>query len=51
MAFWSVRRVKVARAQDRHSAAMETKDTFMRFVVIGSIVVVGALAFLVRLQG
>jgi hypothetical protein len=30
---------------------METKDSFMRFVVIGSIVVVGALAFLVRMHG
>ena len=30
---------------------METKDTFMRFVVIGSIVVVGALALLVNLKG
>ena len=29
---------------------METKDTFMRFVVIGSIVVVGALALIVRLH-
>jgi len=27
---------------------MESKDTFMRFVVIVSIVVVGALALLVR---
>jgi hypothetical protein len=30
---------------------METKDTFMRFVVIGSIVVVGALALLVKFRG
>ena len=30
---------------------METKDTFMRFVVIGSIVVVGALALLVKCRG
>jgi hypothetical protein len=30
---------------------METKDTFMRLVVIGSIVVVGALALLVNLKG
>jgi hypothetical protein len=29
---------------------METKDTFMRFVVIGSIVVVSALAFIVRMS-
>jgi hypothetical protein len=29
---------------------METKDTFMRFVVIGSIVAVGALALIVRMQ-
>jgi hypothetical protein len=29
---------------------METKDTFMRFVVIGSIVVVSALAIIVRLS-
>jgi hypothetical protein len=29
---------------------METKDTFMRFVVIGSIVVVGALALLVKFK-
>jgi hypothetical protein len=29
---------------------METKDSFMRFVVIGSVVVVGALALIVRLQ-
>jgi len=31
-------------------APMETKDTFMRFVVIGSIVVVGALALIVRMH-
>jgi len=29
---------------------METKDTFMRFVVIGSIVAVGALALIVRMH-
>ena len=29
---------------------METKDTFMRFVVIGSVVVVGALALIVRMH-
>jgi len=29
---------------------METKDTFMRFVVIGSIVLVGALALIVRMH-
>ena len=29
---------------------METKDTFMRFVVIGSIVVVSALALIVRMS-
>ena len=29
---------------------METKDNFMRFVVIGSIVAVGALALIVRLH-
>jgi hypothetical protein len=29
---------------------MENKDTFMRFVVIGSIVVVGALALIVRMH-
>jgi hypothetical protein len=31
-------------------ASMETKDTFMRFVVIGSIVAVGALALIVRMH-
>jgi hypothetical protein len=29
---------------------METKDNFMRFVVIGSIVVVGVLALIVRMH-
>ena len=29
---------------------METKDTFMRFVVLSSIVVVGALALIVRMH-
>jgi hypothetical protein len=29
---------------------METKDNFMRFVVIGSIIAVGALALIVRLH-
>jgi hypothetical protein len=29
---------------------METKDTFMRYVVIGSIILVGALAVLVRMH-
>jgi hypothetical protein len=32
------------------SPPMETKDTFMRFVVIGSIVAVGALALIVRMH-
>ena len=31
-------------------SSMETKDNFMRFVVIGSIVVVGALAIIVRMH-
>lgn len=31
-------------------APMETKDTFMRYVVIGSIILVGALAVLVRMH-
>jgi hypothetical protein len=30
--------------------SMETKDTFMRIVVIGSILAVGLLAVLVRVQ-
>ena len=29
---------------------MESKDTFMRFVVIGSIVLVGVLALIVRMH-
>jgi len=29
---------------------METKDNFLRFVVVGSIVVVGLLALFVRIQ-
>ena len=32
------------------SVPMETKDTFMRYVVIGSIVVVCALALIVRMS-
>lgn len=51
MACRSVRRINVARCRGRQSPPMETKDTFMRFVVIGSIIVVGTLAFLVRTQG
>ena len=31
-------------------APMESKDTFMRFVVIGSIVVVGVLALVVKMH-
>jgi hypothetical protein len=31
-------------------APMETKDSFMRYVVIGSIILVGALAVLVRMH-
>jgi hypothetical protein len=31
-------------------APMETKDTFMRYAVIGSVVLVGVLALLVRLH-
>lgn len=29
---------------------METKDTFMRFVVVGSIVAVGVLALIVKMH-
>jgi hypothetical protein len=47
----SVRRVNVVSRWRGQSRTMENKDSFMRFVVIGSIVVVGALAFLVRTQG
>jgi hypothetical protein len=31
-------------------SAMETKDTFMRYAVIGSVALVGLLAVLVRLH-
>jgi hypothetical protein len=31
-------------------ASMESKDSFMRYVVIGSIILVGALAVLVRMH-
>lgn len=47
----SVRHINVAGAPGAQNLPMETKDTFMRFVVVASIVVVGALAFLVRSQG
>ncbi len=30
--------------------SMETKDSFMRFVVIGSIIAVSVLAFIVRMS-
>jgi hypothetical protein len=33
-----------------HALSMETKDNFMRFVVIGSILAVGALAVIVRMH-
>lgn len=46
-----MRRVNVVSRWRGQSRTMENKDSFMRFVVIGSIVVVGALAFLVRTQG
>lgn len=31
-------------------SSMENKDTFMRFVVVGSIVLVGVLALIVRMH-
>jgi hypothetical protein len=40
----------IATARPGKLSTMETKDTFMRFVVIGSIVLVGALALIVRLH-
>lgn len=46
-----MRPVNAAAVRDAQTGPMETKDTFMRFVVLGSIVLVGGLALLVRMKG
>jgi hypothetical protein len=42
--------VTVAAVPDLHAGYMETKDNFLRFAVISSIVVVGLLALFVRIK-